>query len=160
MKPVLRTLTLLLAVATLPLAAQGFRHGRGPARGPAPLFACLNLTDAQKASLKTLREKYRPGFEAGRTATFEAGKALRAAMGDPATSDADLKALYDKAAGARFAMLQQHRALLQESLALLTPDQKAQWEKMRAERQQRMQNRRPGQGGGPGFGPGPGPDLN
>lgn len=167
MRPTLRTLALLLAVATLPMAAQGFRHGRGPGRGPGfgPAFACLNLTDAQKASLKALHEKYRPTFEADRTAAFEAQKALRAATANPGTSDADLKAAFDKASTARFAMMQQRRALFQESLALLTPDQKAQFDKLRAERQQRMQERMkgrgqgmgPGMGGGMGMGPGPDP---
>jgi Spy/CpxP family protein refolding chaperone len=176
MKPTLRSLALLLVVAALPLAAQGFRHGRGPGSGPGagPAFACLNLTDAQKASFKALHEKYRPNLEAARTTVFEAQKALRAAMANPATQDADLKALFDKASAARFAMLQQHRALMQESQALLTPDQKAQWEKMRAERQERMKQRGPGHGMGRGMGPGagqgmgdgmgpgsgPGPDLN
>jgi len=160
----LRSLALLLVVAALPLAAQGFRHGRGPGRGPGtgPAFACLNLTDAQKASFKALHEKYRPALEANRTAMFEAQKALRTAMVDPATKDTDLKALYDKASAARFAMLQQHRALMQEGQAILTPDQKAQWEKLRAERQERMKGRGPGGGMGPGagMGMGPGPDLN
>ncbi len=171
MKPTLRTLALLLAVAALPLAAQGFRQGRGRGMGPGagpgfgPAFACLNLTDAQKASLKALHEKYRPTLEADRTAAFDAQKALRAAAANPATSDADLKALFDKASAARFAMMQQHRALFQESQALLTPEQKAQFEKLRAERQQRMQERMkgrgpgmgPGMGGGMGMGPGPDP---
>jgi Spy/CpxP family protein refolding chaperone len=162
MKPTLRTLALLLAVAALPLAAQGFRQGRGPGRGPGmgPTFACLNLTDAQKASLKGLHEKYRPTFEADRTAVFEAQKALRAAAANSGTSDADLKAAFDKASAARFAMMQQHRALFQESLALLTPDQKAQFDKLRAEREQQMQERMKGrgQGMGDGMGLGPGPD--
>ncbi|GLH69319.1 hypothetical protein GETHPA_08520 [Geothrix rubra] len=167
MQPTLRTLALLLVVAALPLAAQGFRQGRGRGMGPGagpgfgPAFACLNLTDAQKASLKALHEKYRPTLEADRTAAFEAQKALRAAAANPATSDADLKALFDKASAARFAMMQQHRALFQESQALLTPEQKAQFEKLRAERQQRMQDRMkgrgPGMGGGMGMGPGPDP---
>ncbi|HEX9082860.1 MAG TPA: Spy/CpxP family protein refolding chaperone [Holophagaceae bacterium] len=159
MKPIVRSFALLLAVAALPLAAQGFRHGRGPGMGPGmgggPLFACLNLTDAQKASLKTLRAKYQPGFDSGRAAVFQAQRALRTAMADPSTSDGDLKALYDKASAARFTMLEQHRALLQESLTVLTPDQKAQWEKLRAERQQGLQNRRRGWGMGPGSGPAP-----
>ena len=164
MRSTLRTLTLMLVVAVVPLAAQGFRQGRGPGRGPGfgPAFACLNLTDAQKASLKALHEKYRPAFEANRASVFQAQKALRAAMMNPATSDADLKALYDKASAARFAMLEQRRTLLQESQAILTPDQKAQWEKMRVERQARMKCHRPGRGPGmgPGMGmePGPGPD--
>lgn len=156
MKPTLRTLALLLAVAALPLVAQGFRQGRGPGRGAGlgPAFACLNLTDAQKASLKALQEKYRPALEANRSAAFEAQKALRAAAANPATSDADLKAAFDKASAARFAMMQQHRALFQESQAILTPEQKAQFEKLRAERQQRMQNRMKGRGPGMGMGPG------
>ncbi len=162
MKPTLRSLALLLVVAALPLAAQGFRHGRGPGAGPA--FACLNLTAAQKASFRALHEKYRPALEASRTSVFQAQKALRAAMIDPATKDADLKVLYDQASAARFAMLQQRRTMMLESQALLTPDQKAQWEKMRAQRQERMKHRGPGRGMGPGgrMGPGSGmdPDMN
>lgn len=169
MTSTLRSLALLLVVAALPLAAQGFRQGRGAGMeaGSGPAFACLNLTDAQKASMKALHEKYRPALEANRTAMFEAQKALRAAMADSATQDAALKALFDKASAARFAMLQQHRALRQESQAILTPDQKAHWEKLRAERQERMKQCGPGHGHGrghghghglgmgPGFGPGP-----
>jgi Spy/CpxP family protein refolding chaperone len=157
MRPNLRTLALALATVALPLAAQGPRHGNRPA-GPGPLFACLNLTDAQKASLKALHEKYRPALDAARTSVQEAGKGFRTAMANPSTSDADLKVLYDKASSARFAMLEQRRALLKDSLALLTPDQRAQWDKLKEERMHRGWNRRPGSGMGPGSGPGdPGP---
>lgn len=164
MKSALRPLALVLAAAALPLAAQGFMHGRGPGRGGPgmmgrmPLFACLNLSDAQKASLKALHAKYQPAFERGRKAAFEAQKALRAAMADPSTPDADLKTLYDTAAGARFALMEQRRALLRDSLGVLTVDQKAQWEKMRAERQKWMQERHRGPGMGAGMGPGMGSD--
>ena len=162
MKLAFRPLALVLAAVALPLAAQGFMHGRGPGRGPgmmghSPLFACLNLTDTQKASLKALQSKYQPAFQSGQKAAFEAQRALRNAMADPSASDASLKPLFDQAAAARFALLEQRRAFLRESLGLLTPEQKAQWDKMRAERQQRMQGRHRGPGMGAGMGPGPAP---
>lgn len=152
-----RTLTFVLAASGL-LMAQGDGPGRGPGHGPRmgrPALACLDLTDAQKAQFKAIDEKHRPSLETKGQAAREAGDALRKAMMDPATPEATLKALHAKAGDARFAMMMEHRQLRAEQFALLTADQKAKLEKLRAERQAQMKERGQGRGphhGGPGFG--------
>ena len=66
-------------------ADSGYRHGqrggefrgrRGPGRD---FFADLNLTDAQKAQVKTIREKYKAQNEAARTQAKPFMEAARAA---------------------------------------------------------------------------------
>lgn len=156
------TVLALLLVAALPLAAQ--RPGRGtfgPHRGMgAPAFACLELTENQKAQMKAIAEKHQATMEAKRQAAQEAGQALRNASMNAATSDAELKALHDRASAARFEVMQARRALRQEHQAVLTADQKAKLEKLQAERQEGMKECGIGRGPRKGFRPGmggPGP---
>ena len=66
-------------------ADSGYRHGRRGGefrgtRGPGrDFFADLNLTDAQKAQVKTIREKYKAQNEAARTQAKPFMDAARAA---------------------------------------------------------------------------------
>lgn len=156
------TVLALLLVAALPLAAQ--RPGRGasgPHRGMgAPAFACLELTDAQKAQMKAIAEKHQATMEAKREAAREAGQALRQASMNAATSEAELKTLHDRASAARFELMQARRVMQQEHQAVLTAEQKAKLEKLQAERQERMKEGGFGRGHHKGFRPGmggPGP---
>lgn len=149
MKPSIRTLILCtgaLDLMALPALAQG---GPGPHRGCGPRGgACENLpglTEAQKTAMADLRAKHRPAMEAKRKAVHDAHEALRQAMTKPG---ADLKALFDKESQARFALLEAHQANHLEMAKLLTPEQKAQWEKRWAEG--------PGMGRGMGRGKGMG----
>jgi Spy/CpxP family protein refolding chaperone len=105
-------------------------------------FHGLNLSEAQKASMKAVAEKHKATMETKRSAAHEAMTTFHKAMGDAATSEADLQALHDKASQAQFAMMLEHRAMMKESEALLTPEQKAQWDKLCKEREEK------------GFGPG------
>ncbi len=153
---------LVLALATIfaaPLAAQGDHRGPGMGHGPM-MMRGLDLTEAQKASLKTLgaarREAMKPKLEAAMTAR----KALHEAMMNPATPLDQLKALHEKASQAQFELALERRAMLQECLALLTPEQKAKAEKLRAERPQEGREGRMGRGeghrhGAPPEGPAP-----
>jgi len=59
-----------------PRAGGEFRGPRGPGRD---FMAELNLTDAQKAQIKTIREKYKPQNEAARTQAKPFIDAARAA---------------------------------------------------------------------------------
>jgi Spy/CpxP family protein refolding chaperone len=70
-------------------------------------------------------------------------------MDGDATDAKALRALHDKASAAQFDLLLEHRALRQETLALLTPEQKA-----------KLPKGGMGMGMGPmgGRGMGPGPD--
>lgn len=149
MKTSIRTLILCtgaLALMAVPAMAQG---GPGSCRGGGPRGGvCANLpgvTEAQKTAFAALEAKHRPVMEARRKAAQEAHDALRQAMAKPG---ADLKALFDKESQARFALLEARQANRLEMEKLLTPEQKAQWDKRWSEG--------PGMGRGKGMGRGNG----
>jgi Spy/CpxP family protein refolding chaperone len=98
-------------------------------------------------------EKHKAALETKRDAVHEAHKIMQKAMHDPAVREADLKVLHDNVSQAQFAIVLERRAMMLESEALLTPEQKAQWEKVRKERMER----RFGHGRGPGHGKRMGP---
>jgi Spy/CpxP family protein refolding chaperone len=131
--------TLVLALLTLPLAAQ-----TGPAHGPraGQISRVLNLTEAQKASIRNLRDKHRADLVLRRDAVDHARIDLRTALRDPATPETRLRALYDKAAAARFESILAERSLRLEVRALLTPEQRAQADEMRSHAGGRMHGRR------------------
>jgi Spy/CpxP family protein refolding chaperone len=93
----------------------------------------LDLTDAQKASLKAIADKHRDATKPQHEAAMAAMKAFHEAMMNPASTGEQLKALHDKASQAEFELALDRRAMMQESLAILTPEQKAKAEKLRAE---------------------------
>ncbi len=121
----------LAALLSVPLAAQGGGPGGGPGRGPDPmLLLALDLTEAQQTALEALLERHRPAEQAKAEAGRTSHEALEAAMVEPATTVEQLKALHDAAAQAQYDLLLEHRAVLQEGLALLTPEQKARLAKL------------------------------
>jgi len=61
----------------------------------------------------------------------EAQNALRTAMLNPSTSEAQVKALHAKVADAQTAVILERRTMMQEFEAILTPDQKTAREKLR-----------------------------
>jgi|GEM_PF-1405368 len=146
-EPMTRTIRLLvlgLSLAAMPLMAQGPHHGRGPGMDPGfgHPFACLELTEAQKSALKGVDDQHKASMEAKHAVVHEARKALHEAMRNPDVKEAELKALHEKASHAHFAVMLEHRSIMLESEALLTPEQKVQMEKMHKEHK------------GKGFGPG------
>ena len=88
------------------------------------LLKDINLTDAQKAQVKTIREKYAPQ-------QLELRKAVQATGGPP-----------DEATRAKIADLQSKQAA--EIRAILTADQQATFDKNLAEMKSRMESRRNG----------------
>ena len=132
-----------LAVALLAigvsLSAQGPGSGPGHHRGEGRGFMGLKLTEAQQAQVKAIHERHQAAFKAKGEVADAAHKALREAMANMATDAKTLQALHDKASAAQFDLMLEHRAVRQEILPLLTPEQKTQLEKR-----------------GPGFGPGMG----
>ncbi len=135
MSPLIRTFAVLL-VALLPLSAQ-------PAAG-APgrhLARALNLTEAQQASIKAIRDRHQPDLASRREAMRQAQAAFRAAFQDPATPEAQLRALHEKAAALRFEMQLTHRSIQQEVQAVLTPDQRIKAAELRGAAQARRQER-------------------
>jgi Spy/CpxP family protein refolding chaperone len=147
------------------------RPGRGMGRG----FVGLNLTEAQQAQVKAIHDRHQAAIQAKAEAADAARKAMHEAMASSATDTKTLKALHEKASAAQFDLLLEHRAVRQEILPLLTPEQKTQFEThpmgMGPGRGMHHPGGRPRHGGGPGAGPeagreagmgpeqGPGPDL-
>jgi Spy/CpxP family protein refolding chaperone len=112
----------LLALLALPLTAQP-----GPGRGSRPerIARALDLTEAQKASIQGIRAKHRPDLILRRDAVQHAGIDLRTALRDTATPEPRLRALYDKAAAARFDLILAQRSVRLEVQAVLSPEQRA-----------------------------------
>ena len=129
--------TLTLAFLALPLAAQP-----GPVHRSERVAHTLNLTEAQQASIKALRDKHRPDMLARIETTRQAQVSLRTALEDPATPEAQLRALNDKASAARFELMLARRSMHQEVQALLTPEQRLKAAELRGAAQARMQERR------------------
>lgn len=127
----------ILSLAVLPMLAQpapGPRNGR--------MARALNLTEAQQTNIQAIREKHRPSLVAHRDTARQAQAALRAALQDPATPEAQLRLLHGKASAARFDLLLAGRAVHQEVQAVLTPEQRARAAELRAIRQTHRQERR------------------
>jgi Spy/CpxP family protein refolding chaperone len=128
-------------------------------------FMGLNLTEAQQAQVKAIHDRHQAAIQAKAEAADAARKAMHEAMASSATDAKTLKALHEKASAAQFDLLLEHRAVRQEILPQLTPEQKAQFEKhpmgMGPGRGMRHPGGRPHHSGGPGAGPGRGmgPDL-
>jgi len=150
----LRLAALTLALVTLGVALVARDRGpggtcSGPGAGPGfhrggmEGFRGMNLSEAQKTQFKAIHERHQKTLEAKQEAAQTAGKALHEAMAKNADVNA-LRAAHDKVSAAQFDLLLEHRALRQEILPLLTPEQKAKFEQM------------PMGPGGPGMVPGMG----
>lgn len=149
----MRHTALCAAMAALPLTsqalfAQALTTQTGPDHGPRAERAgrALNLTEAQKTSIKAIRDKHHPGLALRRDAASQAQTALQAALQDPAASEDQLRVLHGKASAARFDLMLAQRSLRQEVQAVLTPEQRAKAADMhalaRVKRQERMRHLR------------------
>ena len=104
----------------------------------------LNLTDAQKAQIKTIRAKYQPQNEALRAQAKPFMDAARAARqkGDTATARSNMEKARQVMQGGQSIRTQENA----EIRAILTPDQQAKWDA----RQKKMAERE--KGGHKGWG--------
>ncbi|MBK9797317.1 MAG: Spy/CpxP family protein refolding chaperone [Holophagaceae bacterium] len=158
----LAALALALTAIGTSLSAQG--PGSGPGRGHGPMgegrgLRGLNLTEAQQAQVKAIHDKHQASVQAKQEVAVAARKAMHEAMASTATEPSTLKALHDKVSAAQLDLMLEHRAVRQEILPLLTPEQKTRFEKPG-----RGMGPRGGRGRGPGRGfgaghPGMGPDC-
>jgi Spy/CpxP family protein refolding chaperone len=146
MKPMIWT-ALTLTLAALPLGAQAGPRREGPRAEPTA--QALQLTDAQKASIQALRRKHQPDLLRCRDVVQQAQRALRTALQDAAIPEAQLRPLFDKAAGARFDLLLARRALQRETRALLTPEQRLKAAELRGFAQGQLRERARGLRRGP-----------
>jgi Spy/CpxP family protein refolding chaperone len=104
----------------------------------------LNLTDAQKAQIKAIRQKYQPQNEALRTQAKPFMEAARTARqkGDTAGFRTNIEKAHQVMQGGQSYRTQENA----EIRAILTPDQQAKWDA----RQKNMAER--GKGGHKGWG--------
>lgn len=129
---------LVLTLVAGPLAAQPeLNH---PRRAEA-IARALKLTEAQKTTIQGIRDKHRPDLAARRAAARQAQSALRTALQDPATPEAQLRSLHDQAAAARFEMMLVRRSVHQEVQAVLTPEQREKAAELRGMARARLQER-------------------
>lgn len=123
-----------------PQPGKGGKHGRGArAEFGARFVQQLNLTDAQKEQVKTIRQQFREQnktfFESSRT-TFEQFRAAKKA-GDTARVDA----LKPQLEATRTQMKQLRDQEKAQILSILTPEQRAKYESLKAEREARRGSR-------------------
>jgi Spy/CpxP family protein refolding chaperone len=114
------------------------RHGRGGELGQR-FVAKLNLTDAQQQQIRTINES----FKARHEAFFQSSKATREQVraARKANDTAKLESLKPAMEAQRAQFKQIREAKMQQILAVLTPEQKAQFESMKAQRMERRGGR-------------------
>lgn len=118
---------------------QGFPGGEGMGRpGPGMIFRSLGLTPGQEKAVKAVLDRRQKAPRNGR----DAEEALRAAAEDPATTEAQLRALHAAAGEARLRELLDHHAQAVELDAILTPEQRAKVRRIRENMRKEMEARR------------------
>ncbi len=120
--------TLMLALMALPLSAQ---PGPDPGHRAQRIGRNLQLTEAQKISIQSIRAKHRTELVQRRDAVQHARIDLRSALQDPGTPEPRLRALYDRAAAARFDLILARRSVRLDVESVLTPEQRAKAAEMR-----------------------------
>lgn len=127
----------------------------------------LKLSEVQKSRMKELQQKNRPEIQAKQKAARESHAAFRSALQNPDSQTEQLRKLHQAAADRQFEVALAQRAAKLEVRALLTPEQRAEADRMqalgeerrqfRAERMKKAMETRQGRRGmGPGARPGMG----
>lgn len=139
------TLTASLAFAAPHQGGKMGRHGRGARAAISHRMAeKLNLTDAQREQIRTLRS----GFREQNKAFFESSRAARKEFREAkrANDTAKLEQLKPAMEAQRAQFKELRTAHQQQILAVLTPEQRTQFEALKAERAERRGKRGPGRG--------------
>ena len=116
---------------------RGFGEGRGHrgpgrgGRGGMMGLGALNLTDAQKAQVKQLHETHRQNTQSVRAELRTKMQELRQANANGTFNEALTAQKLAETAPLRAKLMADQFKLRQETLALLTPEQKTQLEQMR-----------------------------
>lgn len=114
---------------------RGGRHGRHGQFGGERLAAKLNLSEAQKAQLQAQRQSFKTQNEAFFKESRETFKAYREAKKNNDT--ATVQSLQPKVDAAKAQMKSFRDAQRQQFLSILTPDQRTQFEALKAERKEK-----------------------
>ena len=134
------TLSASLAFAGPHGGGKGGKRGRHGMEFGQFMAAKLNLTDAQQQQIKDLNKAFREQNKA----VFENAHALRKQFRDAKRDNdaAKLDSLKPTMEAQREQMQQLRKAHEQQVLSVLTAEQRTQWEAIKAERQQRREERR------------------
>jgi protein CpxP len=118
---------------------KGGRHGRrgggefGGHRGGRVMFRGLELTDAQKASLKQIRQSFGERTKSLREQLHAKHQELRQAESGGTFNESLAAQKLAEVAPIQAKLMAEQARMRQESLAVLTPEQKTQMEQRRAE---------------------------
>ena len=146
----LAALALVLAGGSLAIGqglGPGGPRGRGPGMGPGgpgalglPL-AELNLTDAQRQQLRQLMEQFQAQNRTLVEQVRKGEEARRAAVEAMPVDEGRIRSVMQQVAEAETDLAIQRARLHSEIHALLTPEQQAQAQKIRADREARLKQR-------------------
>ncbi|TQV88780.1 Spy/CpxP family protein refolding chaperone [Aliikangiella coralliicola] len=118
------------------------RHGPGfGLRGLRHAFSHLDLSDEQKSALKSLKNSNKETIQAGREAMRSLKKEMKALLMAETIDEAAVKSLSTTIAAQKADQLILFANLKKQAIALLTDEQKAQLDEMKAKRQERMRER-------------------
>lgn len=116
-----------------------------PAQPPPPPFGQLkelDLTEAQKQSIRNILDGHRTASTTRRQALEARDRVVRDAMAETDTTEAQLRDLHGAASEARLAMLLEERAVWLEIQAVLSPAQQAKAREQRRKLQAAMEAHR------------------
>ena len=136
------TLTASLAFAAPHEGGRG-KHGKRGRHGAEfgqRMAEKLNLTDSQKQQIEAINK----GFRENNKAAFESARSLRQEFREAkqANDTARLEALKPQMEAQRTQMSQLRQAHHAQIVAVLTPEQRTQWEALKAERETRRGEKR------------------
>jgi len=137
MNPILTRTALALTLGVLPLAARTSMATPKPQRGFARMTEQLQLSEEQQTKIQAIRQAHVVASTPKLQAAAEARKALRDALLKPETPASQLKPLHQARLEAEFDLLLDRRALTSEIRAVLTPEQRIQWDQQKAYREAR-----------------------
>ena len=120
----------------------GMRRG-GP-MGFGPGFRELDLTDDQKAQLKSIAESHRDEFRAAGEKARAAHDGMQALVEADSINEAAIRAKSAEIAAAEAEVMILNAKVRQESMQILTSEQQQKLKELRAARDAQMKQRRPG----------------
>jgi len=121
----------------------GMRRG-GP-MGLGPGFHELDLTDDQKAQLKTIADSHRAEFEAAGPKIGAAREGMRALVEGDSINEGAIRAKSAEIAAAEADLMILNAKVRQESMQVLTSEQLQKMKELRASREGQMRQRKPRQ---------------
>ena len=140
MSPCFTKWILVLGLGIVPLAAHPCFAPGGPGKGGglrqdflmSRVSERLNLTENQKTQIKDIQARHADPVKLKEEAVLEARKTFRNACQEAATTPAQIKTLYQAKSDKTFELMLERRTLRSEMRAVLTPDQRIEWDKLQA----------------------------